>query len=128
VSGKLSQEALNSQVFANWKSTGWREEEHHSRPGFIKKTPWSHMEDRLKYDVLPQANKLTMPVLLVVGDKDESTPPSSQQKLFDMLPGKKELHLIKDSPHTFVEPQHLKEVQKILEQWIEAILSPLDIS
>jgi hypothetical protein len=45
-----------------------------------------------------------------------------------MLPGKKELHLIKDSPHTFVEPQHLKEVQKILEQWIEAILSPLDIS
>ena len=53
------------------------------------------MEDRLQYDVLLKAEKLQMPVLLIVGDKDDITPPEHQKILFDLLPGKKELFIIK---------------------------------
>ena len=80
------------------------------------------MEDRMKYDLLPEANKLTMPVLLIVGDKDDGTPPKHQKMLFDKLPGKKEMHIIKDAPHTFKDPVHLEEIRAIFDKWIKANL------
>ena len=67
------------------------------------------MEDRLKYDLLPEAGKLKMPVLMIVGEKDESTPSDHMQKLYDVIPGKKEFHIIKGAPHTFREKEHLEE-------------------
>ena len=77
------------------------------------------MEDRLKYDLLPEVNKLTMPVLLIVGDKDDGTPPEHQKILFDKLPGKKELHIIKDAPHTFRDEKHLLEIKNLFLEWID---------
>lgn len=122
VSGKLSVEARGAQEIKNWRETGFEEEESVSIPGLVKKTPWSHMEDRLKYDVLPNVNKLTMPVLLIVGEKDESTPPAHQQILFDNLQGPKEIHIINGAPHTFRNLKELREVQKIIEKWIDKYL------
>lgn len=118
VSGKLSAESRGPEKMKQWKDLGYEEEASHSIPGLIKRTPWSHMEDRLKYDVLPDAHKLTMPVLLIVGDKDDGTPLSHQQMLFEKLPGPKELHIIKGAPHTYSTPEELKEVQEIMESWI----------
>ncbi|MBU1854623.1 MAG: alpha/beta hydrolase [Nanoarchaeota archaeon] len=79
---------------------------------------WSHYEDRLKYDLLEKVYKLTMPVLMIVGNRDESTPLEHQKILFNKLPGKKELHVIKDAPHTFKEKKHLLEIKKIFKNWI----------
>ena len=63
ISGKLSiKTRLYDNLWRKWKKTGWREELSTSSPGRIKRLPWSHMVDRLKYDVLPEAYKLTMPV------------------------------------------------------------------
>ncbi len=65
VSGKLRAEAYEKytkEEFDEWKSTGLRISESTSLPGIIKKLPWSHMEDNFKYDALPDAGKLTMPV------------------------------------------------------------------
>ena len=85
----------------------------------MKRLKWSHMADRLKYDLLPDAKKLTMPVLLIVGELDDGTPSEHRKLFFDVLPGPKELHIIKGAKHTFVEPQHLEEIKGLFDKWIK---------
>lgn len=116
VSGKLSAKARGSEAMKKWKEKGYEEEISASIPGLIKKTPWSHMIDRMKYNVLPDSNKLTMPVLLIVGTKDRILP--SNQLLYDKLPEPKEIHTIKDAPHTFITDDQLQQVQELMEKWI----------
>lgn len=124
ISGKLSIESRGKMdSIDDWKRTGWIEEPGPTSPTGVKRAPWSHMEDRLKYDVRPEAHKLTMPVLFIVGDRDESTPVAHQKLLFNKVPGKKEFHIIKGSPHSFVEPEHLKEVKDIFKKWIDKLPS-----
>ena len=126
VSGEMSLDSpkyRGNDILKKWKETGWRTEESESKPGIVKKLRWSHMEDRLKYDILKDVNKLTMPVLLIVGDKDDSTPPEHQKKLFECLPGKKEMHIIKNAPHTFRDKNNLLEIKEIFKKWIKKILS-----
>lgn len=118
VSGKLSAQSRGPERMREWREKGY-EEESSTVPGRVKRTPWSHMEDRLKYDVLENVDMLTMPVLLMVGDKDDSTPLAHQQILFDKLPGPKEIHTIKGAPHTFHTPEELNQIQEIMEKWIE---------
>lgn len=96
VSGKLSKDILSSRpTMKDWEKTGWRIEKSSSSPTGVKQLPWSHMIDRLKYDILPDAHKLTMPVLLIVGDKDDGTPYQHQKLFYDNLLGEKEIHIIK---------------------------------
>jgi dipeptidyl aminopeptidase/acylaminoacyl peptidase len=123
VSGKLSAEASSERgLLEEWKRTGWLSKPSESIPGLIKKLKWTEMEDRLKYDILPEANKLTMPVLLIVGDLDKGTPFDHQKMFYDKLSGKKDLHVIKESPHTFRQPQHLKKLKDIFVKWIKSLI------
>ncbi len=122
VSGKLTAEtASHKEREKEWRESGWRIERSVSRPGVIKKLKWSHMADRLKYDLLPNASKLTMPVLLIVGERDGTTPPEHQRILYNALPGPKELHTISGAPHTFREDAHLEELNHLLDQWLKNI-------
>jgi pimeloyl-ACP methyl ester carboxylesterase len=116
VSGKLSLEA--HPEWPEWKKTGWIIQESKSKPGLIKKLKWSHYEDRLEYDLLKGVSKLTMPVLMVVGENDTSTPISHQKLLFDRLQGRKELHTIKGAEHTFRDEKHLEEIKNIIDRWL----------
>ena len=119
VSGKLSFEApKHKAIYPEWERSGWRVTQSDSKPGTTKRLKWSHVADRLKYDLLPSVAQLTMPVLMIVGDQDDSTPPEHQKILFDVLPGKKELHIIKGAPHTFKDPVHLAEIKQIFDRWI----------
>ncbi|MGE5540773.1 MAG: alpha/beta hydrolase [Bacillota bacterium] len=123
VSGKLSVEAherFEPEEFAEWKKSGWRVTESKSKPGNMKRLPWSHMEDRLKYDLVPDARTLTMPVLLIVGEADDTTPADHVKLLFDIIPGPKEFHAIKNAPHTFRRSEHLAEIRTIFLKWIES--------
>lgn len=122
VSGQLSIEAhrhFKPDQFAKWERVGWIEEQSASKPGVIKRLPWSHITDRLRYDLLPEASKLVMPVLLIVGENDTATPPDQVELLFRVLPGEKEFHIIKNAPHTFREKGHLEEIEKLLLNWID---------
>lgn len=121
ISGFLSEKVHEKEYLDDWKKSGWKEEKSTSTPGLIKRLKWSHMVDRLKHDVLPNVDKLTMPVLLIVGENDESTPVSHQQILFDKLSAKKELHIIKNAPHTFKNPSDLDEIRIIFLKWIEMV-------
>ncbi|MBI4049198.1 MAG: alpha/beta hydrolase [Candidatus Doudnabacteria bacterium] len=106
----------------DWEKTGWLVRESHSKPGTILKLPWSHMQDRMKYDLLTDIKKLVMPVLLVVGSKDEGNPPDDQKILFDALPGKKELHIIEGADHNFrPHEKYLPELKAIMDNWIKSL-------
>lgn len=125
ISGELSLKSpqyANNDVLATWRRTGVRETPNEPKPGLIKRLKWLHMEDRLKYDLIPEASKLTMPVLMIVGDKDESTPVSHQQILFDALPnGHKEFHVIQGSSHTFHGLKYLKQLEELFENWVKSL-------
>ena len=120
VSGKLSMLAKEAGDIDKWKRDGIRVSMSHD--GKIKKPlKWSHMEDRLKYDLLLLADKLTMPVLMVVGEHDTSTPLKHQQMLFNALPGKKEIHVIKGAEHSFYESHEQAELKQIFKNWLKQI-------
>ena len=121
VSGKLTLEVRPKSQVEAWRKTGWLIEESKSKPGLIKKLKWTFAEDSLGHDLLPKAGKLTMPVLMMVGEKDDGTPLKQQQLLYDRLPGQKELHVIKGALHTFYEEAHLEEIREIFKDWIDKV-------
>lgn len=121
VSGQLSAESKEKNSLEQWKKDGYKITPSRTVPGLMKKIKWTEFEDRLKYDLLPQANKLSMPVLMLVGDHDTVTPPEHQKILYDKLPEKKEIHIIKNAPHTFTDPDHLAEIKQIFINWIKKL-------
>lgn len=87
--------------------------------GKAHKRLWKHIEDDYKqYDMIKMAPKLTMPTLLVAGEHDRLTPPWAHKALFDVLPGPKEYHVIKDTFHCFEQKE--QELGDIMARWIKA--------
>lgn len=127
VSGQLSEDAhkeFDAENYKKWQETGWLIQESSSKPGVLKKLKWSHMIDRLQYTLLPDAQLLTMPVLLITGEKDTSTPPKHVEVLLQALPGNRKLHfVIPGAPHTFKSPQDLSEIKQLIVNWITSIES-----
>jgi len=124
VAGELSykaKEMFEPEKLKSWKETGWSEEKSMSKPGLIKRLPWSHMEERLKHDLRPNASKLTMPVLFIVGDQDKSCSSGTQKILYDLVSGPKEIHIIPGAPHTFRDSKHLAESKEIFNDWLKKI-------
>ena len=92
-SGKDSFETykkLRAEELKDWKEKGWTYRTNKSKPEFEMKLPWSHMEERLKHNLKPEINKITMPILFVAGENDSSCPPSVQKKIYDLLVGRRE--------------------------------------
>ena len=125
VSGQLTHDAERASTpdkLAEWERSGVRVSESKSKPGQMKRLKWSHMEDRLKHDLIPNVGQLTMPVLLVVGEDDQTTPAEHQRLFLDAIPAKqKELHVIKGAGHTPREPQHLAEAKALFSNWLNRI-------
>ena len=111
-------EWLGKKVMGDWELMGYREEESKSRPGLIKKLNWKLAEDMKEYELLDESKFITMPILLLSGEKDKITPPSIQQEFFTLIPSqKKELHIIKGAGHNFDTKEQLEEINKIMMDW-----------
>ncbi|MDP3986354.1 MAG: alpha/beta hydrolase [Candidatus Veblenbacteria bacterium] len=119
VSGPLSTQLYDKRELEEWKKIGIREFSSTTRPGLIHRLKWQYIEDRLKYDLLPEARRLVMPVLQVIGDQDRFVPAAHQKLLYDLLPGRKELHVISGAGHNFSEPGKTEELRKILAAWVQ---------
>jgi len=117
VNWELSSKKEKYRDIDSWKEKGVLE--FISSSGRKKRLKFTHAEDRMEYDLLPKASQLTMPSLLVVGTKDSSTPLEDHLVLFNVLPEPKELHKIRNAPHTFRDEVHVRKVQQILENWIK---------
>ncbi|MBI4146304.1 alpha/beta fold hydrolase [Candidatus Woesearchaeota archaeon] len=122
ISGELSLAREPKERIEEWNRTGWKISPSTSKPGLMKKLKWhQYVTGVKKYDVLPGAKRLKMPVLLIVGEKDNGTPLEDHKLLFNKLPGQKELHLIKNAPHTFKETRELKEIKELFTNWIKKV-------
>lgn len=122
ISGKLSLETRTPEELEKWKTLGYQETVRSN--GDTKTLKWSHMEDRLKYDLLKDAAKITMPLLMLAGELDKNTPPKHQQLFFDAVgtkAGEKEFHIIKNADHNIGRADVLPEVKEIFEKWIEKL-------
>lgn len=123
VSGEMS---LNTEryegndILEQWEKTWWRESIS-STTWRVKRLKRSHIEDRLKYNVLDDVDKLIMPTLLIVWTEDDATPPDHQEVLFDQLKWPKEIHIIDGAPHTFKDKQDLEKIYWIFDKWINKI-------
>lgn len=118
VSGELSVQSGADDIAA-WRAAGVRVTA--GRDGSERRLKWAHMEDRLRYNVLPDAQRLTMPVCMVVGSRDAPTPPAHQALLFAAIPEPKEMHIIADAEHSFTEPSQRAELTAYLTQWAHTV-------
>ena len=120
VSGKLSLKAMQERepdVLEKWREDGVIETRS-EKSEVVKRKHWFQMEERLKHDLLPAANRIIMPVLLIVGSKDghcfEQT-----EILFDNLPeGNKELKIIEGAPHSYYEKSEQDECTDAIKDWL----------
>ena len=124
VSGKLTfdaHEINDPEGFARWKETGMLEKESESRPGYIKRQPWSHMEERLDHDLVPHASKLIMPTFLYVGSQDTSILPEHVKMLFDAIPdGNKTYIEAEGAPHTYRTTEDLSFLGHSIDRWLNS--------
>ncbi|MGK2849240.1 MAG: alpha/beta hydrolase [Minisyncoccota bacterium] len=122
VSGELWKQAQNKEMLKNWENSGvWIRESNDPNLGNRKVLKWTFAKDIMQYDLLKDISKLTMPVLLIVGDNDPTATVSHQEVFFGKLPGKKELHVIKNAGHVFRDELHLKEIGNIISEWLRKI-------
>ena len=128
VSGKLVIESFKRYEKENFEQLargGWLEKakfkeiEIEKKVKKLKRLARAFIRDCSKYNLLSEVAKLTMPVLLIVGENDKSTPADHIEILYQAMPEPKELCIIKNAPHTFIDKKHLKEIKKILSLWIK---------
>jgi dienelactone hydrolase len=124
VSGELSVDAANrfypGKIEA-WQKNGIHVSKNEHMNNRTEKLLWSHMIDRKRYNLVLNAQKLTMPVLLVVGSEDTSTPPDHNQILFSALPEPKQMHIIEGSGHCFRKPEYLVELKQVFLDWLKTL-------
>lgn len=118
INAELSKQNYTKEELEDWERTGRLTEDWWDFDVRIKR---SYMEAKEKFDLLKDVDKLTMPVLMIVGELDNCTPIKHQKILFDKIPGQKELHIIKESPHTFRNTKHLEEIYQIFDKRIKKL-------
>lgn len=125
VSGALSRDALEARspgAYSAWQRDGHMVVDSSKGDQSI---PWSHAEDRLKYNAMTYADQLTMPVFMCGAEHDTSCPVPHQNLLFNALGSKnKEMHVIPGCPHRITEPQHAEFLRTRLSRFLRGIYPP----
>ncbi len=123
VSGKLSFEAHERKEpggIERWKKEEVIEEV--SKNGQTKRKHWFQMEERLAHDLLPKADKLIMPILLIVGSEDTSCPPDHTKILYDKIASnKKEIKIIDGALHSFQTQDEVEICKTIVRDWLKSL-------
>ena len=125
VSGELSfraHDAYDPAYILKWKETGWREDRSVSHPERLRRLPWSHMEDRLTHDILPDAHHITIPVCIIVGDTDRVTPPVHMELLVHALSHTRvEYTVIPECSHVFRSEAQIAALRAALSSFLLSI-------
>ncbi len=70
----------------NWQETGQFTETSSLDPDRSGAVPWTIWDDWQRHDLLRQADKLTRPALILVGEQDELTTLADVKRLYEALP------------------------------------------
>lgn len=124
VSGRILEgrrKEANPEQYRLWQNTGVNEEESKSRPGLIKRLKWNpHVTDSYKHDLIPEAAKITVPTLIVVGENDWPCPVFAQKKLVDALGSKeRKLVVVPGAEHNFTKDKDLDVLAESFKSWIQ---------
>lgn len=121
VSGELSFKAYEKNLPGELEE--WKEKkviEKAGKDGNVKRRHWWQMEERLNHDLLPEAHKVTMPTLFIVGSEDASCPPEHVQILLDALPkGDSQMQLVEGAPHSFYKPGEMEACTNLIKSWLK---------
>ena len=109
-----------------WKACGYRESTSKSKPGHIKRYAWELIEDLDKYDVLEGASKMTMPVLVVVGDEDRGVSPEDQERFCERIAGPSVFYKFKKTDHNYQNEGSLEQLFKVLHDWVSCLPKGID--
>jgi pimeloyl-ACP methyl ester carboxylesterase len=108
-----------------WQERGYKEEMSRTL-GVMKRVGWGVAESLKKFDLIPDAGKLTMPVFFMAGEFDQPCPIENQLKLYDSIPSKnKKFVKIPGAEHSFRNKetqQYGREVQEAkaaLSSWLQ---------
>jgi pimeloyl-ACP methyl ester carboxylesterase len=108
---KITEHLLSPQEVTDWRRTGYTI--YHGRR--INVT----MLDDLESINVPQAiAEVRCPTLVIHGDRDETVPVAEGHELFSLLPGAKELMVIRGADHRFSDPDHLEKVINHATDWL----------
>jgi pimeloyl-ACP methyl ester carboxylesterase len=108
---KITEHLLSPQQVTDWRRTGYTI--YHGRR--INVT----MLDDLESINVPQAiAEVRCPTLVIHGDRDETVPVAEGHELFSLLPGAKELMVIRGADHRFSDPDHLEKVINHATDWL----------
>jgi pimeloyl-ACP methyl ester carboxylesterase len=91
-------------------------------PGRIR-LKFRFYEECLKYDGFKAASGITLPTLIVHGDRDELVPLQQSERLLEALPGAKQLLVVPGADHGFTVGEHFALMTRAIAEWIVTHLS-----
>jgi pimeloyl-ACP methyl ester carboxylesterase len=122
---ELYMTTLDPEYKKQWQEQGYVDQASRSKPGLVKRIGWGVNESLKKYDILSAANKLTMPVINIVGDNDQPCPIKHQHIFMDAIAStNKKLIIIPDAEHSYRNAgtneygPELGEVKRALSSWL----------
>jgi pimeloyl-ACP methyl ester carboxylesterase len=128
VNYELYMQTLDPEYKKQWQEQGYVDQTSRSKSGLVKRIGWGVNESLKKYDIVPNANKLTMPVLNIVGDKDQPCPIKHQDIFMQNISSQnKKLVVIPGAEHSYRNAeaqQYGREVRKVkqeLSSWLHDI-------
>lgn len=126
VNYELWAKTMDPAYLKSWKERGYVEEPSRSKPGAIGRSGWALNESFKKFDLLPNAGKLTMPVFFMVGEFDKPCPEANQKILYDKIPSNDKTFVkIAGAEHSFRNAKtgehgaELAEAKAALSNWLK---------
>ncbi|HCR55346.1 TPA: hypothetical protein DIV49_00070 [Candidatus Saccharibacteria bacterium] len=114
----------SAEEIDNWKAIGYQEVESQSM-GKSVRIGWQVNESLKKFDVLAHADKLTMPVLNIVGEFDEPCPPRNQEIFMNAIASDdKTLTILPGFQHSYRDADSmeysdkLSQVMQAIDEWL----------
>jgi len=108
---KITEHLLSPQQVADWRRTGYTI--YHGRRINV-----TMLDDLESINVSKAIVEVRCPTLVIHGDRDETVPVAEGRELFSLLPGAKELLVIRGADHRFSDREHLEKVIDRATDWL----------
>ena len=109
---RLWRDRLGEDGLKKWKELAFIEP-------FDRKMHYEMYDDSLLYDPHKIAAKISIPTLVIHGDKDVTVPSFHAQELISSVKGEKRLVLIKGADHFFKDKNHFEEMVSTSFEWLK---------
>jgi len=127
---ELYMTTLDPDYLKQWQDQGYVDQASRSKPGLVKRIGWGVNESLKKYDIVPKAATLRMPVINITGERDQPCPIENQMKLFDLIPSQnKKFVKIPGAEHSLRNAQtqeygeEVQEAKAALSSWLHSLSS-----